>query len=98
MPPDTATDMKLIDVRPGGESDPAARDASTLQYRSENVQLRLRIATLEQALEDKARERQSLIRRYERLLAEREPDCQQTDRSSPSGLLVRLSHILGLDY
>lgn len=98
MPPDTSPDMQVIDVRPGVESDPSAREASTLQYRSENVQLRLRIATLEQALEDKARERQSLIRRYERLLAEREADCQQADRSSPPGLLIRLSHILGLDY
>ena len=68
-----------------------------LHARIERTQLRLQVTALERALETSERRRQTVIDRYEHLLAEREAATNEssTSESQPESSLKRL---LGLSH
>ncbi|WP_090308401.1 hypothetical protein [Natronorubrum texcoconense] len=68
-----------------------------LHARIERTQLRLQVAALERALETSERRRQTVIDRYEHLLAEREASADESSASTArSG--SSLKRLLGLSH
>ncbi|WP_440766778.1 hypothetical protein [Natronorubrum sp. DTA7] len=68
-----------------------------LQARIERTQLRLQVAALERALETSERRRQTVIDRYEHLLAEREAAASESP-TSENRAESSLKRLLGLSH
>lgn len=80
-----------------GRTDRTTPAEPPLHARIERTQLRLQVAALERALETSERRRQTIIDRYEHLLAEREAAANESSTSEgrPESFLKRL---LGLSH
>lgn len=92
----TTPDPRPID-RPGNvtisSEEPRTQSGGSIaDYHLEIARLRVRIAHLERALDDRERERQQLIRQYERVISDLETELEDSEPShaEPTGYHHRL--------